>query len=107
MKLVLKRRKWVRGMVNVRSGPVAYKVWVGEAVLHKYEEHMKTAKGAGAKHPRPLKTAGRLSGHVGSHPPSSIKETLESEMDMADVTASTPLLPEEEDELLLRHSGHK
>eukprot|EP00061_Rhincodon_typus_P003795 g20984.t1 len=50
---------------------------------------------------------GRLSEPMGSLPQSSIEETAESQVDMVDIAASIALLPEKEDEFLLRSSRCK
>eukprot|EP00061_Rhincodon_typus_P009952 g33848.t1 len=95
-------------MVNARSGPMTYKSQVGDVVLSKHVDDMKPANSQAVQEQNihgPLEQLERLSEPVGSHPLSSVKETLESEM--VDVAASTPLPPEEKDEFLPRCSGRK
>eukprot|EP00061_Rhincodon_typus_P013154 g39349.t1 len=90
-------------MIDVRSGPMKYNVWVGEAVLNKHVGHMKAANsqtGHEENIPGPSEHPARLLEPNCSPPSSSIKE------DKADL-ALTPLPPGEEDEFHPRHSGHK
>eukprot|EP00061_Rhincodon_typus_P016838 g45261.t1 len=97
-------------MVDVWSGPMTCKVWVGEVVLNMYVDYWKAANlqmGQEQNIPAPSEHLTRLSDTVGSSPLPSVEETSEDEMDAADVAASTPLLPEEEDEFRLRCSGYK
>eukprot|EP00061_Rhincodon_typus_P015270 g42855.t1 len=96
-------------MVNARSGPVTHKVWVGEVVLNKYMDDMKATTlqmGQEQNIPGPSEHLARLSQLTGSPPLPNVEETSEDEVDTENVSASTPLLPEE-NEFLLRHSMRK
>eukprot|EP00061_Rhincodon_typus_P012030 g37481.t1 len=91
-------------MVDMRSGPVIYNVGVGEAVLNKHIDHMKAATlqmGQEQSIAGPSEYPPRLSEPMGSPLLPCVKE------DTANVAASTPLLPEEEDEFQLRCSKCK
>eukprot|EP00061_Rhincodon_typus_P013818 g40425.t1 len=91
-------------MIDERSGPVIYKIWVTEVVLNKHMDEMKAANSQigqkqniyGATEQPEMCSApvGSLHG-----------ETLESDMDTVGVAASMPLPPEEEDEFLLTQYG--
>eukprot|EP00061_Rhincodon_typus_P011626 g36792.t1 len=88
-------------MIDARSDAVTYNVWVGEAVLNKHVSHNEgniLETGQEQNMPGSSEQPERLSEPVVSHTPSSIKETSESEMDTAHLTASKPLLLEDEDE---------
>eukprot|EP00061_Rhincodon_typus_P007387 g29038.t1 len=72
-----------------------YKVQVGEAILNKHEGHMKAANSQMVQEQNVPGSWTAFLEPMGSHPPSSIEETVE------------PLPPEEEDEFLLMRSGRK
>eukprot|EP00061_Rhincodon_typus_P006152 g26480.t1 len=89
-------------MVDAWSGPVKYKVRVGEVVLNKHVDHMKAATSQMRQEqniPSPSKHLAKLSEFMGFPPPPSIEETSKDEMNTADVTASMLLLPEDEFQL--------
>eukprot|EP00061_Rhincodon_typus_P017433 g46126.t1 len=83
-------------MVDIRSGPVIEKVQVGAMIQNKHMDHMKPEnlqQCSSKTSPAPQELE-----PIGSPSLSSIEETLESEMDTVDVTISTPLPSEEENE---------
>eukprot|EP00061_Rhincodon_typus_P008650 g31448.t1 len=78
----------------------------GDTVLNKHMGHLKAVisqTGQEQNIPGPSEQPEGLAETVSSPPPSSVKETSESEMD----AASIPLLPEEEEETLPRCSRRK
>eukprot|EP00061_Rhincodon_typus_P004016 g21564.t1 len=95
-------------MVNMRPGPVMYKTRINAMVLNKHVDHIKAANSRTAWEqnvPGSLTAFPTVPEPMGS--PLSIEETSESEIGMTDVTAPTPLLPEEEHEFLLEDLGRK
>eukprot|EP00061_Rhincodon_typus_P004565 g22891.t1 len=79
-------------------------------VLNKHMDHMKAEQSQKVWEKNvfgPLTAFPTVREPVGSPFPSSIENTSESKMDIADVVTSLPLLPEEEKQFLLRCSGLK
>eukprot|EP00061_Rhincodon_typus_P014271 g41193.t1 len=94
-------------MVNARSHAGMYYIRVGATVLNKHVDHVKAENLEMVWEqnvPGSLTIFLTVPKHVGSLCPLSIEDTSGSEMDMAHVTASKPLPPEEENELLPRLS---
>eukprot|EP00061_Rhincodon_typus_P017292 g45925.t1 len=97
-------------MVNMRSGPVTFKVQVYAMVLNEQMDHMKAAN---LQTVHKQRVPGSLTAFptepepVGYSSPSSVEGTSESEMDTSDVAALMPLPPEDKNEFLPRSSGRK
>eukprot|EP00061_Rhincodon_typus_P015616 g43390.t1 len=94
-------------MFDMRSGPETYKVRVGVMVLNKHVGYMNATNSQTVRKqnmPCPLEQSERLLEPMDSLSPSSVGKSSESEMDMMDVAALTPLLLKEDSEILLRCS---
>eukprot|EP00061_Rhincodon_typus_P015219 g42773.t1 len=95
-------------MLNTKSGPVMYEAQMGVTVLNKNMDYMKAANlQTGQEQNMPGFSTAFLTFLEPMFSPclSSIEETSESEIDMANVTTLTPFLPEEENEFLLRRKS--